>query len=82
MNKQGNSTDECVIAALIGAIDTYLAPHQETIPGVGDVLTQIFSHNERGFGKNNSTLPSPQADILKTAIGNIRAQTLKTSVNA
>ena len=26
MNNQGNSTDECVIAALIGAIDTYLAP--------------------------------------------------------
>ena len=67
MNNQGNGNDECVIAALIGAIDTYLTPHQETISGVGDVLTQISSTTMRGdFGKSNSTLPSPQADILKT----------------
>ena len=78
MNNQGNSSNDCVIAALIGAIDTYIAPHQETISGVGDVLRQISSAIMRGdFGKNNLTLPSPQADILKKAINNIRAKTLK-----
>ena len=78
MHNEGNITDECFIAALIGAIDIYLAPHKETISGVGDVLTQITSATMRGdFGKNNSTLPPPQVDILKTAIGNIRAHKLK-----
>ena len=79
MYDKSKNTDECVIATLIRAINTYLMPYRETFPGVEDVLTQIPLAAMKGnFRKNNSTLPFPRAEILKTAVCNIRAQTLKT----
>ena len=41
MYNQSKNTNGCVIATLIRAIDTYLIPYRETLPGVEDVLTQI-----------------------------------------
>ncbi len=77
MYNQRKSTDECVIATLIGAINTYLTPHKKNISGVGDVLKQIsLATMKENFCKNNSALPAPKADILKTAVRNISAHTL------
>jgi hypothetical protein len=78
MHNPDGTNDQCVIAELIGAISTYLATHQETISGVGDVLAQISSATVRGnFHETNSAAPSAHTDILKKAVENIEDEHLE-----
>ena len=78
MHNPGGTNDQCVIAELIGAISTYLATHQETISGVGDVLAQISSATVSGsFHETNSAAPSAHTGILKKAIQNREDQHLE-----
>lgn len=78
MHNLSGNMGKCVIADLIGAIDNYLEPHQETISGVSDVLAKISSVTTKGNLSNTRLAQSSaHTDIVISAISAIRGQALE-----
>ena len=76
-NKQGNSTDECVIAALIRAIDTYLAPHQKPYRVLAMCWRRYHQPQWMGFWQKQLNTAVSTSGYSENSYWQYQAQTLK-----